>query len=173
MANASRAFQAARESSLTASAAANIRNDGPDVIGSVPVGDPGPPPTTRSPVAHYARSVVLALHRAWWAVCAITLVGLIAGRAVRYLPLPTTPDLERRLGSLMIVETQAFVWPWALTAMFVETGWFLLAVIPLLLLRRRIARRLVRRADGHWRFTPLAVSLLCGLMVWLHYLFDL
>src|SRR5262249_43526844 len=33
--------------------------------------------------------------------------------------------------------------------------------------------RLVRRADGHWRFTPLAVSLLCGLMVWLHYLFDL
>jgi len=108
------------------------------------------------------------LHRIWWCLSLAGLALLISIRWVRYVPVPWPSALDHLLGGLMIWVNQLFAWPFVLTTLlprFVVLGGALAAVV--------FHRRLVRRAGRVWRFTPLLVSLLCGAMLWLHYLFDL
>jgi hypothetical protein len=108
------------------------------------------------------------LHRSWWCFSLLVLALFIGVRWLRYLPVSWPPALDHLLGGLMIWVTQLFAWPFVLTTLvprFALIGGVLAALL--------FHRRLVRRVGTVWRFTPLLVSLLCGAMLWLHYLFDL
>jgi len=113
-----------------------------------------------------------ALRAAWCGVCMALLVLLIGARWLRYAWPSPGPGLDHVLGELMVFDQQAFLWPWAYTTLDAR-----ILVVALLVLVAGVHRRLpgwlvVRRAD-RWGLTPLAVSLLFGLMLWCHYLFDL
>ena len=111
-------------------------------------------------------------HRAWAVASLAILLVLIGARFVRYTGWSAVPGVDRVLREVMVVEQQAFLWPWAYGILHLPT--VLLALTVLIVgLHRRLPERLVRRVDGRWRLTPLAVSVLLGVMVWLHYLFDL
>jgi hypothetical protein len=128
----------------------------------------GPGAGAETPGRSTGRRIRHLLHRGWWYLCGSLLVVLLAARWLRYLTVSPPPAVDHLLGSLMIFSAHLFLWPWALTSIVVETGVVIIAVLPLFLMRRR----LVRRVDGVWRFTPLLTSLLCAGMLWMHYLFD-
>lgn len=109
---------------------------------------------------------------AWSASCLGVLLFLIGVRWLRYTSWSAAPSLDGVLPELMVLDGQAFLWPWAYTTLNARI--VLLAVALLVVgLHRRLLDRLVLRTDGRWRLTPLAVAALLGVMAWLHYLFDL
>lgn len=143
-------------------------------VGAAGPAAPPPPRTTRRiALARLADRVIDRGHRLWWWVAAVALAWLVGVRAVRYLPLPTTPEMDHRLGTAMILMEQTFIWPFGLTSVFVQARLLLIITAILVVLFRRRIARLVRRADGCWRFSRLMVSLSWGAILWNNYLLDL
>ena len=71
----------------------------------------------------------------------------------------------------MVAVAQLFLWPWVYTTL--NSSAIVLALAVLVAgLHRRLPAHLVTSHDGRWRLTPATVSLLLGVMVWWHYLFD-
>lgn len=135
----------------------------PGVIGAC-----GPAPGS----SESTRPVWRVLHAAWAFVCLSLFVVLIATRWLRYSSWSAIPPLDRLMPRLMILDAQAFVWPWVYSTLKLRIVLLALAVLGIGLHRRLIAQ-FVGRVDGVWRLTPTAVSTLLGTMLWLHYFFDL
>jgi hypothetical protein len=112
-----------------------------------------------------------AVFVAWSATCVAILLVLVGGRWLRYTSWSAAPALDRALRELMVVEQQAFLWPWVYSSLKARTV-LLAAAVVVVGLHRRLLGRLVHRVDGVWHGTPIAVSLLLGGMVWLQWLFD-
>jgi hypothetical protein len=111
------------------------------------------------------------LHVAWSSACLLALVVLIGARWLRYTTWSSLPALDHALRETMVVDEQAFLYLWAWTTVKLPTL-LLAAAVVVVGLHRRLLDQLLRREDGRWRLTPLAVSAALGLMAWLHYLFD-
>jgi hypothetical protein len=108
------------------------------------------------------------LRAAWCSVCAALLVLLIGARWLRY----AAPGLDHGLGEVMVFDQQALLWPWAYTTLNLRV--LVLAALVLVAgVHRRLPGWLVVWRAGRWGMTPVAVSVLFGLMLWFHYLFDL
>lgn len=109
------------------------------------------------------------LHRVWWLVVVVALVVLLGARFLRYAGgAASRPWLD----ALMVVDGQAFLWLWAYSRLKLR---MIVAVVAVVLLarHRRVLADLVARESTGLRLRPAAVSLLLGLLVWVHYLLDL
>ena len=129
----------------------------------------------RVPAAHASwpltGGIPKVIHSAWAVSCGALLLLFIGGRWLRYTSWSSAPSLNHALRELMVVEQQFFLWPWAYSLQKLP-ALVLAALVLVLGLRRRLVDGLVRRVDGVWSLTPLAISLLLGTMLWLQYLFD-
>ena len=129
------------------------------------------PSGSRSPLCGTTHRLGRALYLAWSASCVSALVVLIGTRWLRYTRWSAVPALDHVLREMMVVTVQLFLWPWAYTT--VNFSAMLLAVAVLAAgLHRRLLRHVVTSCRGRWRLTPATVSLVLGVMVWFHYLFD-
>jgi hypothetical protein len=112
------------------------------------------------------------LRAAWCSVCVALLVLLIGARWLRYASPSPAPWLDHVLREGMVFDQQALLWPWAYTTLHLRV--LLVALLVLVAgVHRRLPGWLVVRRTDRWGLTPLAISVLCGLMLWFHYLFDL
>jgi hypothetical protein len=112
-----------------------------------------------------------ALHAAWDGACVVAILLLVGARWLRYSRWSELPGLDGLTRELMVLDAQAFLWPWVYSTMKLRI--VLLALVVLVVgFHRRLLPHLVARVDGTWRLTPLAVSSLLGAMLWFQYLFD-
>jgi hypothetical protein len=112
------------------------------------------------------------LHAAWWAVCVGALIALIGLRWLRYSSWSAAPAINDFLREAMIVDAQTFLWAWVFSTVKARTVVLAVAIV-IVCLHRRLREHLVTRADGVWRLRRLPVAILLGIMVWLHYGFDI
>jgi hypothetical protein len=118
------------------------------------------------------RRILGMVGAAWRVGCVAGLVLLIGARWFRYTRWAAIPGLDGLLREIMVLDAQAFLWPWVYTLSELRIVLLALATV-VVALHRRLPGQLVRRVDGVWRLTPLAVSLLLAGMLWSHYAFDL
>ena len=121
--------------------------------------DTAPKPLQRLLTASYRLGCAAALS---------ALAALLLGRTLHYALGAHAPRLAHLRGSLMIVEAQAFLWPWAYTV-------FLLVpiVIALALALWVLRARLVRWEGERLRLGRPVRALTIGALLWTHYLLDL
>lgn len=111
------------------------------------------------------------VYRVWCATCIALASALIAVRWLAYTPLADTPALGPVLREAMVVNQQAFLWPWAYTAMKARIL-MLIAAVLMLGLHRRLRAHVLDRHGGRWRLRPVAVAVVVGALAWVQYLFD-
>lgn len=118
-----------------------------------------------------SRHVAQLLFAAWTALCITTLLALIGARWLRYTTWSSVPWINDGLRKAMLIDAQAFLWPWVYTTLKLP-----ILVVGLLLvvacLHRRLLDQVVSRVDGRWRLRRTPIALLLGTMVWFHYAFD-
>src|SRR5205814_1229904 len=139
--------------------------DWPDRGGVTATDQAGAPPGPAIPPPGV--SLLRIVHVLWSGTCLAALVLLIAGRWLRYTSWSTSPRIDALLREFMVVDVQAFLWPWAYTTL--ELPAMLLAVG---IVGVALHRRAIERVDGVWQLKPLATSILTGAILLFHYAFD-
>lgn len=118
-----------------------------------------------------ARRLGRLVHVGWCGACVAVLVVLLGVRWLRYTSWSAAPGLDGWLRELMVVENQAFLWPWVYSRLYLRVV-PVAAVVLLVGFHRRLPGQLVRRSGSRWRLTPIATALALGGMVWVQYAFD-
>ncbi len=113
-----------------------------------------------------------ALADAWIAGGCVLLAALVAVRWLRYAPFASGPRFDPVLRELMVLDVDAFVWPWVYTTLKAPIV-LVAAALVVVALHRRLPAHVVGRVDGVLALTPVAAALLVAALLWLNYLVDL
>ncbi len=112
-----------------------------------------------------------AAFRAWCVVCVATLTVLIGARWLAYTRWAAVPAIAPFLRETMVIDQQAFLWPWVYTVAKLPVLAMAAAVL-VVGLHRRLPAHVVARIDGRWRLRAVPMALLLGALLSVQYLLD-